>query len=103
MGGLAEGLLEGVGDGDEGGGDGGGPGPAVGLDHVGVDVDGPRAEGFRVDHGAEAPANQSLDLGGPAVGASGFAGGVLPGSIAYSAVSQPTPLPSRNGGTLSES
>ncbi len=28
--------------------------------------------------------------------------GVLPGSIAYSAVSQPIPLPSRNGGTVSE-
>ena len=28
--------------------------------------------------------------------------GVLPGSIAYSAVSQPTPFPSRNGGTLSD-
>ncbi len=31
-----------------------------------------------------------------------FRVGVLPGSIAYSAVSQPTPLPSRKGGTLSE-
>ena len=64
-------------------------------------VQGPRAR--RVDDGPEAPADQPLDLGGPAVGpAPTSASGVLPGSIAYSAVSQPTPLPSRNGGTLSD-
>ena len=31
-----------------------------------------------------------------------FRVGVLPGNIAYSAVSQPVPFPSKNGGTLSE-
>ena len=66
-------------------------------------VDCPGAEDLHVDHGPEAPADQSLDLGG--AGRRSCAPsrvGVLPGSIAYSAVSQPTPLPSRNGGTLSE-
>ena len=65
-------------------------------------VQGPSA--FAIDDRAEAPADQPLDLGRPAVGPPlDLRVGVLPGSIAYSAVSQPTPLPSRNGGTVSES
>ncbi len=64
-------------------------------------VNGP--ERLAVDDRAEAPPDQPLDLGRAAVRARrDLRVGVLPGSIAYSAVSQPIPFPSRNGGTVSE-
>ena len=65
----AEPAADGVGDGDECRRDRGGARAAVGVEHVGVDVDRARAERLPVDDGAQAAADQPLDLGGPAVGA----------------------------------
>ena len=65
----AEPGAERVGDGDECRGDRGGARAAVGVEHVGVDVDRARAERLAVDHRPQAAADQPLDLGGAAVGA----------------------------------
>src|SRR5207342_2068846 len=42
------------------------PGPAVGLDHVAVDRDRPLAELAEIDDAPERPADEPLDLVGPA-------------------------------------
>ena len=47
---------------DPGAGDRGGAGAAVGLDHVAIDGDLPLAERRQVDDGAQAAADQALDL-----------------------------------------
>src|SRR5262249_60350294 len=37
-------------------------GPAVGLEHVAVEIDGPFAQRLEVDHRAQRPSDQALDL-----------------------------------------
>ena len=59
-------LVEREGEGDAGSGDGGGAGAAVGLEDVAVEDDGALAESFHVDDGAEAAADEALDLVGAA-------------------------------------
>ncbi len=66
---CTEAAVERIGDGDEGGGDRRGAGAAVGVQHVGVDVNRAGAERLAVDDGAETAADQALDLGRPPVGA----------------------------------
>ena len=74
---------------------------AVGLDDVAVDGDLPRTERAHVDRCAQRSADQPLDLLTAAAGRAPERVCVERGSIAYSAVTQPFPLPSRNGGTFS--
>jgi hypothetical protein len=76
---VAKPRFQRVGDGDERAGDGCGSRSAVGLDHVGVNMDRPGAEGLGVDHGSEAPADQALDLGRSAVGLAFLASRRAPG------------------------
>jgi len=82
------------GHGHEGGGDRGGPGPPRRPRSTSAStwiVHGPSA--FVSDDRTEAPADQSLDLGRPGRRPADPCGSAcLPGSIAYSAVSQPTPF-----------
>jgi hypothetical protein len=52
--------------GDEGAGDRGAAGAAVRLDDIAVDPRGARPERGHVDHGAQGPADETLDLLGPA-------------------------------------
>ena len=75
---------------------------AVGIEHIGVHVDrdGPGPRGPPRPGGCGRSAAGSRWRGRRR--RAGLRVGVLPGSIAYSAVSQPIPLPSRNGGTVSE-
>jgi hypothetical protein len=88
-----------------GAGDRGAAGAAVGLQHVAVEGDLAFAQGLEVGHGAQAAADQALDF----LGAAGLLalGGlaalrvcVARGSMPYSAVTQPWPLPRRKGGRL---
>ena len=77
-------------------GDRGAAGAAVGLQHVAVDGDLPLAERHPVDAGAQAAADQPLDLLGAARLLAGrrlaaAAGVVERGSMPYSAVTQPRP------------
>ena len=51
---------------DPGAGDRGGAGAAVGLDDIAVDGDLPLAERRQVEHGAQAPPDQALNLNGAA-------------------------------------
>ena len=101
---LAE-LLDGVGERHVAAGDRGGPGAAIGLDDVAVDGDRALAELRR----ARSPRAAS---GRRAAGSRGCGRPVRPasrpvrvdvarGSMPYSAVTQPCPLPRRNGGTRS--
>ena len=46
-------------------GDGGRPGPAVPLEHVAVNGDGPLSQLSHIHGGAEGPAHQALNLGAP--------------------------------------
>ena len=54
-------------------GDGGGARAAVGLDHVAVEDDGALAQGVHVDDGAQAAADEALDLVGAAADLAAFA------------------------------
>jgi hypothetical protein len=90
---LALGPGDGVGEGDVGAGDGGGAGAAVGLEDVAVEDDGVLAECLVVDDGAQGAADEAGDLVGAVL--------VARGSMAYSAVTQPSPLPLRQRGTPS--
>src|SRR4029077_2073694 len=54
---VTELTRQGICHGDEGGGDGGRAGAAAGVEHVGVDVDGPGAKRLAIDDGAEAAAD----------------------------------------------
>lgn len=94
---------DGVGEGDVRAGDGGGAGAAVGLEDVAVEDDGVLAECLVVDDGAQGAADEAGDLVGAAP--------ILPrtdsrsprvlverGSMEYSAVTQPSPLPLRQRG-----
>ena len=78
-------------------------GAAVGFQHVAIDGHRPLADGLQVDHGAEAAADQALNLRRPPVQIRAplapLAGLVLPGNMLYSAVSQPRPWPLSQGGT----
>jgi hypothetical protein len=83
---------------DPGAGDRGGAGAAVGLQHVAVDLQRALAERLQVDHRAQAAADQPLDLlGAPRLLAARRLAvvrvWVARGSMPYSAVSQPCPLP----------
>ena len=62
-------------------GDRGGARAAVGLDHVAVDGDLALAERLEIDHGAQAAADQALDLDGAAalLAGGGLAAGALDG------------------------
>ena len=92
---------------DPGAGDGRGARAAVGLDDVAIDDDLALAELRQVDHGAQAsgrsaagfPASGPIACPWPPRGCRGC--GWRAGSMPYSAVTQPWPLPRRNGGTLS--
>ena len=94
-------FVEGEGEGDGGSGDGCGAGTSVGLEDVAVEDDGALAEGLHVDDGAEAAADEALDLVGAAAdfAALGLAGGageggagehpVLGGDPATAGVAEP--------------
>ncbi len=91
-----------------GAGDRGGAGAAVGLDHVAaVEHDLAFAERLRVDHGArkERPISRWIScvrpLCLPCAASRRPRLWVARGSMPYSAVTQPWPLPFRNGGTPS--
>ena len=85
-------------------GDGRRAGAAVGLEHVAVDPDGVLAQRVQVVDRAQRAAEEPLDLDGAALLLAGARlalralarGG---GSIPYSAVSQPRPLPASQRGT----
>ena len=85
----------------------GGARAAVGLQHVAVERDGALAERAQVHDRAQRAADQALDLEGAAalLAARGLARAmrvwVARGSMPYSAVTQPSPLPRRNDGTPS--
>jgi hypothetical protein len=81
-------LAEGDGEGDGGSGDGGGAGSAVGLEDVAVEDDGAFAEQAHVDDGAEAAADEALNLVGAAAdfAAFGLAGGTGEGGAGEHAV-----------------
>ena len=86
--------------------DGGAARAAVGLEDVAVDVDGALAQGREVDDAAQGTADQALDLDRAPVGAPARDVALLAvarrgGSIPYSAVSQPRPLPASHFGTES--
>ncbi len=76
---------------------------AVGFEHVAIDGDRPLADGRQVDHRPQAAADQPLDFRRAAVDVAAaiapLPGLVLPGSMLYSAVTQPRPLPFIQGGT----
>ena len=79
-------------------------GPAVGLDHVAVDVHRSLAESRQVDDRPQAAADEALDLDGtpsclPRTASRGVRSRVELGSSEYSAVSHPAPLPRRQPGT----
>jgi hypothetical protein len=57
-------LVNGIDQRHVGAGDRGGAGAAIGLDHIAVERDGALAQGFEVDHGPQAAADQALDLQG---------------------------------------
>ena len=83
-------------------GDAGGAGPAVGLQHVAVDADRVLAERHGAHRRAQRAADQALDLLGPptrAVPLAAVRSTVARGSIEYSAVTHPSPVPFLNGGT----
>jgi len=67
---LQQELREGEVGGHPGAGDGGGAGAAVGLQHVAVEGQRAVREGGEVEGGAQAAADQALDLGGAAGGLS---------------------------------
>ena len=71
-----------------GSGDGGGACASVGLEDVAVEDDGALAEGFHVDHAAEAAPDEALDLVGAAadLAALGLAGGAGEGGAGEHAV-----------------
>ena len=98
---------DGVVQGQPGAADAGGAGAAVGLDHIAIDDNLAFAQFFQVHHRAQAAADQPLDFLGAAalLAAGGFARFMrLPverGSMPYSAVTQPWPLPLRKPGTFS--
>ncbi len=81
-------FAEGEGEGDRGSGDGGGAGASVGLEDVAVEDDGALAEGLHVDDGAEAAADEALDLVGAAayLAALALAGGAGEGGSGQHAV-----------------
>ena len=83
-----------------------GAGAAVGLQHVAVDQRSGARRAAHVADRAQRPADQPLDLLRPAAllarGASrSMRSGDEPGSIEYSAVTQPLPLPRIQRGTSS--
>ncbi len=93
--------IEGKGEGDGGSGDGCGAGAAVGLEDVAVEDDGAFAESFHVNDGAQAAADEALDLVGAAADLAALAfprsagdcgagqHGVLGGDPATTGVAQP--------------
>ncbi len=83
---------------DVGAGDRRAAGAAVGLQHVAVEVHGPFAERLEVDDHPQRAPDQALDLDGapsgrPRVTSRCLRSPVEAGSIPYSAVTQPRPLP----------
>ena len=88
-------------------GDGRGARAAVGLDDVAVERDGALPERAQVDRGAQRAADEPLDLEGAAAllarapPRAPCARCVERGSIPYSAVTQPAPVPKTCGGTFS--
>ena len=100
-------LVDGDAQRDPGAGNGGGAGAAVGLDHVAVDDDLPLAKlgAGRPRRASERPISRWISCVRP--DCLPLAASRLPrvwvarGSIPYSAVTQPWPLPRRNGGTFS--
>ena len=81
-------FLERDGEGYGGSGNGRGAGSAVGLEDVAVEDDGALAKGLHIDDGAEATADESLDLVGAAadLAALGLAGGAGEGGAGEHAV-----------------
>ena len=96
-----------VGERDVAAGDRGRARAAVGLQHVAIERDGALAERLQIDDRAQRAADQALDfLRAPALLAAAPPRAcvrvcVARGSMPYSAVTQPWPLPRRNGGTPS--
>ena len=88
-------------------GDRSGPRAAVGLDHVAIQRDGAFAQVRAVNTRAQAASDQALDfhacgrLVRRAPLRAAMRSFVARGSMPYSAVTQPSPLPRRNGGTFS--
>ena len=70
---AATSFVERDGESDGGAGDGGSAGAAIGLEDIAVQDDGALAEGFHVDDGAEAAADEALDLVGAAANLAAFA------------------------------
>lgn len=60
-------FVESDGDGDATTGDGCGAGPAVGLQDIAIEPDGPWSEGLEVDHGPERASDEPLDFGRAAI------------------------------------
>jgi hypothetical protein len=76
----------------------GGARAAVGLQHVAVEVDGALAQLLQIEHGAQRAADQALDflvrpLCLPRAASRSPRVWVARGSMPYSAVTQPSPLP----------
>ena len=96
---------DGVGQGDVGAGDRGGPGAAVGLQHVAVEHDRVLAEGLGRSTTARSERPMSREISWvrppilPRTDSRSLRVCVDRGSIAYSAVIQPRPLPLRHRGT----
>src|SRR6516162_2889321 len=89
-------VAEGECQGDIAAGDGGGAGSPIGLDHVAVDLDLALAEAGEIGDGAEAPADQALDLmGAPALPAArGLARAARAGRLRQHAVFRRDPAAS---------
>ena len=103
---LALQVLTGEGEGDVGAGDRGAAGATVGLQHVAVEVDGAFPERVQVDDDAQRATDQALDSTErpsrrPLEMSRALRSPVEAGSMPYSAVSQPRPLPVIQRGTPS--
>ena len=92
-------------DGDKGTVDRRRAGAAVGVKDIAIDPEGTLAELVQIDHGPQAAADETLDLDAAAIDLAAaiarLAGVGAAGQHAVLGVSQPLPLPTRNGGTLS--